>query len=226
MEPTGKTVIGFGDADEKIEGGVGPWFLWYQPDAQDVRVRIADRDGRLVVEALHVEALPGVSLGSSDLRPLQLGRLQVVLNGPQAAELVREVLGRKGPASHRPGRARERRESWEQASERREEAFEAIRRGSEAADERRAELRRQAETRGRRPDEFYKKVAEEVASAAAWTRSPVAQVASDLEVTPSAVHRWIREARRRGLAAPGRATRRSELMAPYERAAQDEETTR
>ncbi len=226
MEATGTTLFAIGDGDERVEGGTGPWFLWYLPDAQDVRVHLVDRGGRILIDAVHVEALAGTSLGSSDLRPLQLSRLEAVLNDPHAAELVRDVLDRAGPASHRPGRARDRRAAWERAGEQREEAHALLRYAGEAGDARRAELREQAESRGRRPDEFYKQVAEEVARAAALTRSPVAQVATDLDVAPSAVHRWLREARRRGIASPGREARQREVLESFTRAALDEEASR
>ncbi len=226
MEATGRTTISFGDAGEEIEGGTGPWWLWYLPDAQDVRVHLVDRGGRILIDALHVEALANTSLGSSDLRPLQLSRLEAAINHPQAVELVRDVLTTKGPASHRPGRARGLRATSDRAGQERAAVHHELRYFGELAEERRAELREQARTRGRRPDEFYKQVAEEVARAAAVTRSPVAQVATDLDVAPSAVHRWLREARRRGLASPGREVRQREVLESFTRAVLDEEARR
>jgi transposase-like protein len=216
--------ISLGELDEKVEGSVGSWFLWYRRDAQDVRVRVADRGGRIVIEALHVEAVAGSTLTSADLRPLQLSRLDAVLNGPEASSLVREVLARKGPASHRPGRAQGRRLAWAGSSQKLDETLADLRRSGRMADERRAELRQDADARGRRPDEFYKRVAEEVARAAAITRSPAVEVATDLDVPVSTVHRWMREARRRGIiSAPGRTTSRSEVMAAMERIVREEE---
>lgn len=57
----------------------------------------------------------------------------------------------------------------------------------------------------RRPDEFYEAVASTYRHLAAVTHQPVLDLAEANEVPRTTAHRWVKEARRRGLLAPGRA---------------------
>ncbi len=77
---------------------------------------------------------------------------------------------------------------------------------AEAAPKSRPVMRfRGAKAKGPRPDAFYA----EVASAYRWlvieegSRRPVLDLAKANRVPPSTAHRWIREARRRGILGPG-----------------------
>jgi hypothetical protein len=58
---------------------------------------------------------------------------------------------------------------------------------------------------GRRPDEFYRQVARVFAAAAAAEPRPAVRIAEANRVPVTTVHRWIKEARRRGLTPPSRA---------------------
>lgn len=59
------------------------------------------------------------------------------------------------------------------------------------------------ETR-RKPDSFYKAVAKAFTAANRGSDRPAALIAEVNDVPVSTVHRWVKEARRRGLLAPGR----------------------
>ena len=56
----------------------------------------------------------------------------------------------------------------------------------------------------RRPDEFYATVAAAYRHLATATHRPVVELATANEVPRTTAHRWVKEARRRGLLAPGR----------------------
>jgi hypothetical protein len=56
----------------------------------------------------------------------------------------------------------------------------------------------------KRPDHFYREVASAFSFASATGPRPAARIAKANRVPPSTVHRWIKEARRRGVMAPAR----------------------
>ncbi|TDD35265.1 hypothetical protein E1287_14235 [Actinomadura sp. KC06] len=56
---------------------------------------------------------------------------------------------------------------------------------------------------GQDPDRFYKQVAAAYADQAAVTRSPAKALAEEAGVPVTTVHRWVREARRRGFLPAG-----------------------
>jgi hypothetical protein len=56
----------------------------------------------------------------------------------------------------------------------------------------------------RRPDEFYATVASTYRHLVSATAKPVVELAAANEVPRTTAHRWVKEARRRGLLAPGR----------------------
>ena len=55
-----------------------------------------------------------------------------------------------------------------------------------------------------RGDEFYETVAKTYRHLSAVTKRPVAELAEANEVPPTTAHRWVKEARRRGMLPPGR----------------------
>jgi len=61
----------------------------------------------------------------------------------------------------------------------------------------------------RKPDAFYERVARAYMWLSTWgkSRAPAAQIAEVNRVPVTTVHRWIKEARRRGLLPPGEAGR-------------------
>jgi hypothetical protein len=54
------------------------------------------------------------------------------------------------------------------------------------------------------PDDFYRRVAAAYSDLAGRSRRPAAELAAKNDVPVTTVHRWIKEARRRGLLGPGR----------------------
>jgi hypothetical protein len=65
----------------------------------------------------------------------------------------------------------------------------------------RAELRRPD---GEDPEEFYRLVSRAYAEYAAETKAPAREMAEEAGVPVTTVHRWVREARRRGFLPPAR----------------------
>jgi len=57
---------------------------------------------------------------------------------------------------------------------------------------------------GLAPDEFYSRVAAAYSEYAPRTRAPAKEIAAEAKVPITTVHRWIREARRRGFLPPAR----------------------
>ena len=57
---------------------------------------------------------------------------------------------------------------------------------------------------GKRPDEFYRAVAEAYSWLAGRGRRPAPELAAINGVPATTIHRWVKEARRRGLLGPGR----------------------
>jgi hypothetical protein len=60
----------------------------------------------------------------------------------------------------------------------------------------------------RKPDGFYRQVAATYSALAALSPRPAAELAEANNVPASTVHRWVKEARRRGFLAPGHKGRR------------------
>lgn len=56
---------------------------------------------------------------------------------------------------------------------------------------------------GKKPDEFYRQVAAAYEYLSESTRAPAAEIARRNRVEPSTAHRWIREAKARGMLARG-----------------------
>src|ERR1035437_3554425 len=56
---------------------------------------------------------------------------------------------------------------------------------------------------GKKPDDFYRRVAEAYEYLSNKTSSPAQEIATRNGVKPTTVHRWVKEARARGLLAPG-----------------------
>lgn len=161
----------------------GDWYEWRQRPALpgEIHVRVeAHDDGRLGLAELRVIGQPTSDL----LRSIPVGRIEATAN----AQLT-VVDDRVTPA---PTRRRRRAASggphppppndtgWEQP-------------GPEAP----------AGLRGR-PDRFYADIAAEYQDHTRTSRRPAADLADRHGVPVTTAHRWIKEARRRGLLAPGR----------------------
>ncbi len=164
------------------------WAVWQPPDRLfPLWVRIAfDNNGRADLIELHlVEPLTATAI-----RDLPIGRLQAAINGPYAIRELREVLSDDGEprrgANYNPMTGRMPRAAINAAD------FEDLA----------LEI-----PGGPRPDSFYEQVAEVFARAAAMSISPAIDVAEANGVPVTTVHRWVKEARRRGVMSPASRTR-------------------
>lgn len=158
------------------------WYEWRQrpPLTAEVRVRVAARDdGRLGLAELRIVGEPTSEL----LRSIPVGRIEAAANAQLTTlddNLVvtprRRRRGASGSAA-RPGGG----SGWEQPAV--------------APDAGR--------TRGR-PDRFYAGIAAAYLDLASTSRRPAVDLSHEHDVPVTTVHRWIKEARRRGHLAPGR----------------------
>ena len=171
--------------------GSDGWILWRPGNDDDdpgVRVHVRENaDGRFVVDAL--EATAGTALTAGRLRQLPLGSFETMVNSAVMRDLLAEVA------------------SSTSVSDVRNLSF--GKRGPSIPIGAPGTLPN-VEAKGRRPDEFYLALAAEIASlASGGSRRPAADIAEANGVPVTTVHRWMKEARRRGLLSPARPKRRT-----------------
>lgn len=149
--------------------------------------------GRLRVAELRVVASDGV--GAEMLRRVPLGRVEAMVNSPELADAVRADVEAATKVERDIGPAGE--------QEDHEEAEVSVKRRT------RRDLKLRIPDARRRPDDFYRQVAVTMATASQTTRSAAEAVAAANEVPVTTVHRWMKEARRRGVAGPARGSERA-----------------
>jgi hypothetical protein len=160
------------------------WLRWQGGTDVEVLVRVAhEPDGRVRIAELNVRG----AVSSSVLREVPVGRIEacanVLLGGwSTSGSAPARSLPTRPPAGSTGG--------WEIAGRREERAME---RPPERS------------TRRGRPDAFYREVAASYLELAQQGRGPARLLAERHDVPVSTVHRWVKEARRRGLLPPGRA---------------------
>jgi hypothetical protein len=191
--------VDLGEAETLILGR-GGWAFWeIHPWEHDIRVllRSDDPDGRIYVTELMVAALGrpdgrfegrGV-LTTRFLKELNLGRLEAVVNSPDVRPAVMDAIGA------RTGRR------FDPASRPTQEDMRA------AFDLPLYELAGdltipRPEGRSELGDDFYRSVASALARARQSSQRPAVDLAKANDVPVSTVHRWIKEARRRGIVPP------------------------
>jgi hypothetical protein len=129
-------------------------------------------------------------LTGTDLRAIAIGRIEAAVNRPALAGRIREHIHRLGPR-YEP------------------EAFApVVHEAFQAAPERRPSLRLRVPQAGKKPDDFYRHVVDVytwLAGPGGSTR-PAVEIANENGVPPTTVHRWIKEARARGLLVRGERT--------------------
>ena len=153
-----------------------------------VRVREA-ADGRLEVAEVYLPPEAG-PVTSDHLRQIPVARIEAHVNQPERRAVVIDSLRPDAP-----------RLPLEVAAFRyMSEAME----GTEAPTRRRRSLRLVLPTTRRYPDSFYSGLAALYSGLAGEGRRPAAAIAEANGIPVSQVHRWVKEARRRGLLAPGR----------------------
>lgn len=180
-----------------VKPGAGGWALFSMVGAGDaiVRVRFAlAEDGRLEPAEVHVEGRP--TLTGDTLRNVPLGALEGWANGVGREELTESIT--------EAGTVEQATDQWLTAIGDGERDL-TIDLGVSMDQARRRSLRLRIPKGPKRPDSFYRKVAEMYSAlTAAESHRPASEIAKANEVPPSTVHRWIKEARRRDLLAPGR----------------------
>lgn len=167
------------------------WVLWRPPGDDDhpgVRVHVTENaDGRLVIDRL--EAVEGSALTAGLLRRLNLGTFEIMINSAAIRETITQAADAPNVSSVRQTSFGKR--------------LPAIPIGPPGT-------LPNVEAKGRRPDEFYLALAAEIASlASGGSRRPAADIAEANGVPITTVHRWMKEARRRGLLKPARPKRRA-----------------
>jgi hypothetical protein len=168
------------------------WVYYPTPGSDlEVRVRFAERsDGRL--EAVDVWVSRAVGISASALRTIPLAKIEAAVNLPEAAEAIRSKMN----------------EEWA-LPEAKVIAFR-----NSVAPTGPAELdlsvwaaplaRLDVPTSRKKPDEFYRRVAEAYQTLAGMDRRPAVILAKTNRVPVTTVHRWVKEARSRGFLAPAR----------------------
>jgi ABC-type amino acid transport substrate-binding protein len=171
---------------ERLHIGTGGWVEYRTEDA-DLYLRFQDRDGRLRV--FEMVWAPDAPITGDTLRALQLGRIEAAVNRPALAENLRASLDRPGPDLRR-ALSRDVKQVSSHAVVPRYEVAPVV---------------PVPEGRGKYPDSFYRRVADRYSALQASGERDVArQIADANEVPLTTVHRWVKEARRRGFLPPGR----------------------
>jgi hypothetical protein len=169
----------------ELKAGRGGWtrFAAAGQAPAYVRWRLGD-GGRLEVAELY---LTGAPITATALRDLPLTDLQAWANSPKMRDTIVRQLDDPGPDL--AGAAAD---------------FATYRYDHpELRRLRRAGLPVPTGASGKHPDSFYRRVAKVYAGLAEQTSRPAVEIAEANNLPVSTVHRWIKEARRRGFLAPG-----------------------
>lgn len=162
------------------------WLTVTQPDGSGLHVRLSNQGGRQVITDLY---LHGKDIDSSALRAINTTKIHAI------ARAFREDI--EADAASIADYAAEQRLD--------EPTMPDLRRRVSTAQPRQARPRtRVTRPAGIDPDVFYSRVADAYRDYAATTgRAAAAAIAAEAGAPPSAAHRWIREARRRGFLPAG-----------------------
>jgi hypothetical protein len=188
----------------------GGWIsvAWSQPERR-LSLRIEEReDGRLQIVELMLADPEGLS--GALLRDLQLGAWEAQMNSPEIAAALRAQFDERGPGD------------FYDLVHAHETLASEVQAAPMSVDDGALEFRFPAgisyavaipvepvlkmggHSSGKRPDEFYRAVAQAYSWLAGRERRPAKELAAINDVPASTVHRWVKEARRRGLLGPGR----------------------
>jgi hypothetical protein len=171
-------------ADWTFQVGGGGWLLASNAQTDRVQVRFAKNEaGRWEPVELRMDAERPID--STMLRRVPLAIMESVANGI-AREHLQERLHKGDPGQW-----------WRPPS---------LQPGQLWKPERR--LRAKVPPGSRKSDAFYQRVAASYSARAARTSRPAVEMANDNGVPVTTVHRWVKEARRRGFLPPGQKGRR------------------
>lgn len=160
--------------------------LFADPDAPDVLVRPEESEGRLVITGLVVRADP---VDSSVTKSIPIARIESYLNIPDLRQFIAEGVA-AAPDPLTPVLT----QMFGPPEDER------------ARQPRPARKPREPLTRpdGSDPEGFYRRVAEAYSELLAQTSAPAPLMAAEANVPVPTVHRWVFEARRRGVLPPAR----------------------
>lgn len=178
--------------------GAAGWTCYRNGFDGDLYIRFEELpDGRLVAAELHARSASG-QLTGTDLRKISLGQIETSTNSPITGDMLRHRI----------------RNQAEQARVKKQFARlwpEIVAVGTKEAMDGLVELGYWASTKldipttRKKPDAFYEQVANVYAALLNQGVSyPAAGLAEANGVAVTTVHRWIKEARRRGLLPPAR----------------------
>lgn len=161
------------------------WVVYESDKVPAICLRFGDDDGRLRVVEMHWA--PGTPVSPDMLRRVQLGKIETWVNRHENARELRERLARREPNLRRL------------ASSLDEE-------GGKLASMPRYRIAHLPvpEGRGRYPDSFYQRVGELYSYLEATEGGAASSLADANDVPVTTIHRWVKEARRRGFLPPGR----------------------
>ncbi len=200
---------------QQLKVGRGGWC--YYADVQlpvPLLVRFGLRGNRVVVVAVHVASEEGVT--GTTLRSIPLGRIEATANAPSLADQIRRSIEEQAEAVDKESAAHWNAMVSADAPNVLSTNITFTLKGKTVT--RSIPLmvpvgtgpakKEPAETEGkktsRRPDDFYRSVAERYAELARFVRNPAAVLAEESGVQSVTIHRWLKEARRRGLYNPSK----------------------
>jgi hypothetical protein len=183
-------VVAVPDPGSVVLPGRAGWLVWDLGDEVDVRVRVGEREPLLTVVGVYVAASDGSELKGAELRRPVVGRLQDALRHPELQAEVRRSFESADAPDLSP------------CAVSAIEARRLIQRAAVHRLDRPEDLLLPPAPDGRvhKPDEFYANVARAYAAASARSARPAMELARANNLSHEQVRRWLREARRRGLA--------------------------
>jgi hypothetical protein len=182
-----------------IKVGRGGWCLYKADEFPlPVYVRFGLRGERIEAREFYLAAENGIDGGM--LRAIPMGQVEALANWSAAAEILKECIRSEAGAP-----VRDLGNFWREVvpDDSRELQFAnwmLPRREWQDVPPGRLDI----PPAGKKPDGFYRDVAEKYGALAASCRDPATRMAEANKVPRSTVHRWVKEARRRGLMQPGR----------------------
>jgi hypothetical protein len=191
-----------------LEPGLGGWVRFRPDEGAPVLVRFRPtNDGR--VEARELFVTSEDRLDSNGLRAIPLGQLEAMANAPHIRDALSRSVGEDEAVEDRAALADAKLQDWLDSIfpvqtveapliENLGQVF------TPTITQRRPRLRIAVPKGHKYPDDFYRRVAAAYSYLAGQTRRPAVELAARNDLPVTAVHRWIKEARRRGLLGPGR----------------------
>ena len=195
-------------------GRGGTWRTDYPDFDAELRGRVqVDAEGRVSITELHIIPKPGPVLTGEVVRSIPFAQIEAALNVPLVAMLIPGRLSGGddlGDAWDVPVDASSPSDWPHQMPPPPPQptvpsvTVDRLSNGVFAVTLTPALLTIEVPDERRRPDEFYRHVAEVFSLAASMGPRPAVRIADASGVPVSTVHRWVKEARRRGLMSPAR----------------------